>query len=91
MLRRRDFLIMEYTMGKGINTEELLSMSRVRGLLCTIVVSGIGMKDSKHLEEFATARTLSRKHVFRYNVPHQHKTTGQCGYNSESNILRHPI
>ena len=63
MPRKREYLTMEYAMSKGASKEELLSMSRVRGLLCAIFVSAIVTANGKHLEEFATARTSSREHA----------------------------
>ena len=61
--QRRGYLIMEYAMSKGATKEDLLSTSRVRGLLCAIFVSDIVTADGKYLEEFATARTHSRERV----------------------------
>jgi hypothetical protein len=69
ILRKKDFPIMEYAMRKGASKEELLSTSRVSGLACAIGVSDIVTSDSKHLEEFATARTLSREHTSKYKCP----------------------
>ena len=63
MSRKRDFLIMEYVRSKGASKEKLLSMSRVRGFLCTIFVSDLVTADGKYLEDFTTARTLSKEHV----------------------------
>ena len=51
-------------MGKGASKEELLGMSRVRGLLCVMFVSDIVTADGKYLEEFSTARQSSREHDF---------------------------
>ena len=56
-------------MSKGASKEELLSVSRGRGLLFEIVVSDIVKAAGKHLEEFSTARTLSREHSPKYNFP----------------------
>ena len=62
--QRRDYLIMEYAMSKGATKEDLLSISRVRGLLCSIFVSDIVTANGKYLEEFATSRIHSREHAF---------------------------
>ena len=72
--RRRDYLIMDYTMNKGATKEDLSSMSRVRGLLCEIFVSGIVTADGKYLKEFATSRTYSREHASTYNFPKEAPT-----------------
>ena len=45
MSQRRDLLIMEFTICKGVSKEELLSIPRVRGLLCVICMSDIGPAD----------------------------------------------
>ena len=57
---------MDYTMSQCATKEDLLSISRVRGLSCAIFVSDIVTADGKYLEEFATARTHSRKHASNY-------------------------
>jgi hypothetical protein len=75
MPQRRGFLIMAYVMSKGASKEEdVLSISRVRGLVCAISVSDIVTADGKHLKEFATDRTSSREHAFKYKFPKQTST-----------------
>ena len=61
--RRRDYLIMEYALSKGATKEDLLSILRVKGLLCSIFVSNIVTADGKYLEEFATPGTHRREHA----------------------------
>ena len=61
--QRRDCLIMEYAMSKGATKEALLSISRVRGLLCSIFVSDIVTTNGKYLKDFATPRKHSREHA----------------------------
>jgi hypothetical protein len=53
-------------MSKGASKEDMLSISRVRGLVCAIYVSDIVMADGKYLEELTTARTSSREHASKY-------------------------
>ena len=53
--------MMDYAMSNGINKEHLLSIVRVRGLVCAIFVSGIFTADGQYLEEFATTRTSSKE------------------------------
>ena len=67
--RRRDYHIMDCVMSKGTTTEDLLSISRVRGLLCSIFVSDIVTVNGKYLKEFATTRTYSREHASIYKFP----------------------
>ena len=69
-----DYLIMEYAMSKGATKEDLLSISRVRGLLCAIFISDIVTADGKYLEEFATSRTYSREHASTYKFPKEAPT-----------------
>ena len=72
--RRRDYLIMEYAMSKGATKEDLLSISRVRSLLCSIFVSDIVTVNVKYLDECATFRTLSREHASTYKFPKEAST-----------------
>ena len=69
--QRRDHLIMEYTMSKGAakDKEDLLIISRVRGLLCSIFISDIVTTDGKYLEEFSTSRTHSIEYADTYKFP----------------------
>ena len=60
---RRDFLIMNWVMSNDTSNEEMLSMSRVRDLLCVIFVSNIFTANGKYLEEFATHRISSKEHA----------------------------
>jgi hypothetical protein len=50
MPRRKDIPILEFVMGKGASKEELLSISRVRGLLREISVSKISTRGGTQLE-----------------------------------------
>ena len=65
---------MEVAMSKGVSKEELLLISRVRGLLCVIFMSNIVMADGTHLEEFATVISLSREHTSKYKFPKEAPT-----------------
>ena len=58
-------------MSKGSSKEELLSISRVRGLLCAIFMSDIVTSDGTHLEEFSPIRSSSREHTSKYNFPRE--------------------
>ena len=60
---------MDYVMSQCATKEDLLSISRVRGLSCAMFVSDIVTADGKYLEEFTTARTHSRKHASNYKFP----------------------
>ena len=60
---------MDSIMSKGTRKEDLLSMSRVRGLVCAICVSNLVTTDRKYPEEFTTARTMSREHRSKYKFP----------------------
>ena len=72
--RRRDFLIMEFLISKGVNKEELISVSRVRGLLCIIAMSDIVTVYGIHLEEFAPVRSVSREHASKKKFPREAPT-----------------
>ena len=61
-------------MSKGATKEELVSMTRVRGLLCSLFVSDIVTADGKHLEDFAILRTHSREHASTYKFPKEAPT-----------------
>jgi hypothetical protein len=76
MLRRRNLRIMEYAMNKGNTKNELLSISRVRGLLCAIFMSDIVKADITHLEDFATVRSPNREHTSKYEFPKETPTPG---------------
>ena len=65
---------MEYALSKGATKEDLLSILRVKGLLCSIFVSNIVTADGKYLKEFATSRTYSREHASTYNFPKEAPT-----------------
>ena len=67
---------MKLTMNKGGSKEELLRISKVRGLLCIIFMSDIITADSTYLEGFATARSLSREHSSEYNFFNEAQTQG---------------
>ena len=69
MLERKDSLIMDFKISKGASKEDLLSMSRVRGLLCIIFISDIVTADGKCLEGFSITRTSSMEHASKYNLP----------------------
>ena len=56
-------------MSKGTTKEDLLSISRVRGLLCSMFVSDIVTADGKYHKEFSTSRTHNREHAPAYNFP----------------------
>jgi hypothetical protein len=51
--RRGDVVIMELAMETGLEKEELMSMSRVKGKLGVIFLSDITTADGKYLEDFA--------------------------------------
>ena len=52
--RRGDVVVMEYaTMSMGLDKEDLLSMTRVKGKLSVIFLSDMTTADGKHLEQFA--------------------------------------
>ena len=51
--RRGDVVVMEYAMNMGLDKEDLLSMSRVKGKLGVIFLSDVVTADGKHLETFA--------------------------------------
>ena len=51
--RRGDVVVMEYAMSMGLDKEDLLSMSRVKGKLGAIFLSDMVTADGKHLETFA--------------------------------------
>ena len=51
--RRGDVVVMEYAMSMGLDKEDLLSMSRVKGKLGIIFLSDMTTADGKHLEVFA--------------------------------------
>ena len=51
--RRGDVVVMEYAMSMGLDKEDLLSMSRVKGKLGVIFLSDMTTTDGKHLERFA--------------------------------------
>ena len=74
--RRRGFLIMEFATSKRASKEELLSISRIRDLLCAIFMSNIVTADGIYLEGFATARPLSRGHASKYKFPNEAPTPG---------------
>ena len=61
-------------MSKCATKEDLLSISRVRGLLCAIFISDIVTADGTYLEEFATSRTHSREHTSTYKFPKEAPT-----------------
>ena len=65
---------MGHAMSKGAIKEELVSMARVRGLLCSLFVSDIVTADGKHLEDFAILRTHSREHASAYKFPKESPT-----------------
>ena len=46
-------MVMEYTMSMGLDKEDFLSMSRVKGKLNVIFLSDMTTADGKHLEQFA--------------------------------------
>ena len=62
MLGRRYFLITDFAMSKGASKEELVGISRVRGILCAMFMSDIVKADCTYLEEVATIRSTNRKH-----------------------------
>ena len=51
--RRGDVVVMEYATSMGLDKEDLLSMSRVKGKLNVIFLSDMTTADGKNLEQFA--------------------------------------
>ena len=51
--RRGDVVVMEYAMSMGLDKEDLLSISRVKGKLGVIFLSDMTTADGRHLEQFA--------------------------------------
>ena len=79
--RRGDYLIMEYALSKGATNEERSSMSRVRGLLCSLFVSDIVTADGKHLEGLPFSDHTAENTHLPTNFPRnrQRKKIGQRG------------
>ena len=50
--RRRDVVVMEFTMSMGLDKENIMSMSRAKGRLGVIFLSDMTTADGKHLEAF---------------------------------------
>ena len=48
-----DVVVMEFAMSMGLDKEDLVSMSRVKGRLGVIFLSDMTAADGKHLESFA--------------------------------------
>ena len=51
--RRGDVVVMEYAMSMGLDKEDFLSMSRVKGKVGVIFLSDMTTADGNHLEAFA--------------------------------------
>ena len=69
MPRRRDFLLIEYTMSKGASKEELLNMSRVSALLCALFVSDIVMADGKRPERICYSQNIEQGTCIQVQTP----------------------
>lgn len=67
-LRKGDNLIMEFATKQGVNKEDLLSMSRVRGSLRALFMSNIVTADGKFLEEFTSRALKEKKSRFQVHV-----------------------
>ena len=62
---------MEFAMEGGLDKEELLAMSRVKGKLGAIFLSDLVIADGKHLETFAYQKESSERPSSKYRFPRE--------------------
>ena len=67
-------VIMEFAMEGGLDKEELLAMSRVKGKLGAIFLSDLVIADGKHLETFAYQKESSERPSSKYRCPREEPT-----------------
>ena len=61
-------------MDKGLDKEDLLAMSRVKGKLGAIVLSDLATADGRHLETFTYQKESSMKPSSKYRFPREEPT-----------------
>ena len=64
-----------HTMEQGLDKEDMLSMSRVKGKLGAIFLSDIVTEDGKHLESFACQKDQRFQSKSRLNFPREEPMT----------------
>ena len=72
--RRGDVVVKEYAMSMGVDKEDLLSMSRVKGKLGIIFLSDITTADGKHLEVFALDPKEQDEPQSKFTFPRENLT-----------------
>ena len=72
--RRGDVVVMELAMEAGLDKEDLMSMSRVKGKLGVIFMSDMTTADGKHLEDYASDPQTPAKSRSKFNFPREEPT-----------------
>ena len=72
--RRGDGVIMEFAMEGGLDKEDLLAISRVKGKVSAIFRSDLVTADGKHLEIFAFQKESSVRPSSKYRFPREEPT-----------------
>ena len=84
--RQGDVVIMELAMDTGLDKDDLMSVSRVKGKLGVIFLSDMTTADGKYLEEYACdPQTPSQGQNSNSQKKNPHAKIGRCGGTSGAN------